>query len=97
MEDLYSKYQCHSCNPWSQANLNRQIPKTAEPRISRITRIWKICIPNISAIRIIRGHAPRDSGFAALQIPMPNSQANLKVDAFSAKGAVSCLAWGIAP
>jgi hypothetical protein len=44
-------------------NLNRQIPKAAEPRISRITRIWKNCIPNISAIRAIRSHAPWDLGF----------------------------------
>ena len=26
----------------------------------RITRIWKNCIPNISAIRVIRGHDPWD-------------------------------------
>jgi hypothetical protein len=41
-----------------RGHLNRQIPKEAEPRISRITRIWKNYIPNISAIRVIRGHAP---------------------------------------
>ncbi len=44
----------------SQANLNRQIPKAAKPRIPRITRVWKNYIPNISAIRVIRGQAPQD-------------------------------------
>jgi hypothetical protein len=39
-----------------RGHLNRQIPKKAEPLITRITRIGKNCIPNISAIRVIRGH-----------------------------------------
>jgi len=51
--------------PNSQANLNPQIPKTSEPRISRITRIWKNCIPNISAIRVIRG--PRQISIGKFQ------------------------------
>jgi hypothetical protein len=40
-----------------QANHNHQKSKAAEPRISRITRIWNNCSPNISAIRVIRGQS----------------------------------------
>ena len=43
----------------SQTNLNAQVPKAEEPRMTRITRIGKNCIPNISAIRVIRGHLNR--------------------------------------